>query len=188
MVPVKSFEEHAEAVLDILTRAARALSAAGIEYRLAGGAAVYIYVDQVDPEAARLTRDVDLVINRRDLAGIENAARAHGFELRHAAGVDMLVDLQNPDHKRRVHFVFAGEKVHPAYVETAPAIGASVTAAGGVTVIPLADLLRMKLTSFRLKDQVHIQDLDGVGLITPDIEEALPEVLRGRLAQVRASR
>ena len=44
----------------------------------------------------------------------------------------------------------------------------------------------MKLTSFRLKDKVHIQDMDGVGLITPEIEASLPEVLRQRLAEVRA--
>jgi hypothetical protein len=48
------------------------------------------------------------------------------------------------------------------------------------------DLLRMKLTSLRLKDKVHIIDMDGVGLITPEIENALPEPLRHRLQQVRA--
>ncbi len=34
----------------------------------------------------------------------------------------------------------------------------------------------MKLTSFRLKDKVHIQDLDGVGLITPEIEQTFPNL------------
>ena len=54
-------------------------------------------------------------------------------------------------------------------------------------IAPVADLVRMKLTSYRLKDRVHIQDLDGVGLITPEIEAQLPEPLRHRLAEVRAS-
>jgi hypothetical protein len=45
----------------------------------------------------------------------------------------------------------------------------------------------MKLTTFRLKDKVHIQDLDGVGLITPEIEAQLPDLLRQRLAEVRAA-
>jgi hypothetical protein len=45
----------------------------------------------------------------------------------------------------------------------------------------------MKLTSFRLKDRVHIQDLDGVGLITPEIEAELSEPLRRRLAEVRST-
>ncbi len=43
----------------------------------------------------------------------------------------------------------------------------------------------MKLTSLRLKDKVHIIDMDGVGLITPEIEAALPDALRRRLHQVR---
>lgn len=45
----------------------------------------------------------------------------------------------------------------------------------------------MKLTSYRLKHRVHIQDLDAVGLITPEIEERLPELLRSRLSEIRAS-
>ena len=46
----------------------------------------------------------------------------------------------------------------------------------------------MKLTRFRLKDKLHIQDMDGVGLITSEIEQALPETLRQRLAEVRATK
>lgn len=46
----------------------------------------------------------------------------------------------------------------------------------------------MKLTSFRLKDKVHIQDMDGAGLITPEIEQSLSPLLRERLAEVRATR
>ena len=44
----------------------------------------------------------------------------------------------------------------------------------------------MKLTSYRLKDHVHIQDLDAAGLIPPAIEAALSLELRQRL--VRALR
>ena len=54
-------------------------------------------------------------------------------------------------------------------------------------VAPVADLVRMKLISFRLKDRIHIQDMDGVRLITPAIEAQLPELLRQRVAEVRAS-
>jgi len=46
----------------------------------------------------------------------------------------------------------------------------------------------MKLTSYRLKDRVHIQDMDAVGLITSEvIAGLLPEVLRARLREVRAA-
>jgi len=55
----------------------------------------------------------------------------------------------------------------------------------GILLAPVADLVRMKLTSFRLKDKVHIIDLDSVGLITPEIEQTLTDALRDRLEQVR---
>ncbi len=57
----------------------------------------------------------------------------------------------------------------------------------GILIASVAALVRMKLTSFRLKDKVHIQDLDGVGLITQEIEKSLSEPLRQRLAEVRAT-
>ena len=43
----------------------------------------------------------------------------------------------------------------------------------------------MKLTSLRLKDKVHLLDMDSAGLITPKIEAGLPEALRERLLGVR---
>ena len=52
-------------------------------------------------------------------------------------------------------------------------------------VIPVADLLRMKLTSFRLKDQVHVKVLDAVGLITSQVEAQLMPELIARLDQTR---
>ena len=58
----------------------------------------------------------------------------------------------------------------------------------GILLAPVADLVKMKLTSFRMKDQLHIKDLDSARLITPEIEAQLPEVLRARLAEVRALR
>jgi len=54
-------------------------------------------------------------------------------------------------------------------------------------LIPLASLVRMKLTSFRLKDQMHLKDLDEARLIAPETEAGLPPVFADRLAQVRAS-
>ena len=45
----------------------------------------------------------------------------------------------------------------------------------------------MKLVSYRLKDRVHIQDLDQAGLITPQIEAELPSELRLRLDEIRAT-
>jgi hypothetical protein len=44
----------------------------------------------------------------------------------------------------------------------------------------------MKLTSFRAKDEAHINDLDEAGLITQEIESSLSPILLGRLRQARA--
>jgi hypothetical protein len=85
-----------------------------------------------------------------------------------------------------VHLFFVGEKVRPEYVEPIPDSD-PVRSEQGILVAPVADLVHMKLTSFRLKDKVHIQDMDGVGLITPEIEAWLSPLLRERLAEVRAT-
>ena len=68
-----------------------------------------------------------------------------------------------------------------------PDFSPAVRYSNGISILSVADLLKMKLTSFRLKDRVHIQDLDGVGLITPDIEAQLSPLLKTRLAEVRAT-
>jgi hypothetical protein len=44
----------------------------------------------------------------------------------------------------------------------------------------------MKLTSFRLKDQTHLKDMDEAGLITSDIEKKLTPKMRDRLQGIRA--
>ena len=83
--------------------------------------------------------------------------------------------------------MFVREKVRPEYVEAVPDFSTPSVTQEGVLLAPVADLVRMKLTSYRLKDRVHIQDLDAVGLITPEVEAQLSEVLRARLGEVRAS-
>jgi hypothetical protein len=86
-----------------------------------------------------------------------------------------------------VLIIFVREKVRPEYLETVPDFSAPVRTSEGVLLAPVADLVRMKLTSYRLKDRVHIQDLDAVALITPEIEAQLSEPLRARLREVRAT-
>ncbi len=149
---------------------------------------MFLHIDQKDPLAARLTRDIDLAIDRRDLARISEAVKPFGFVFRHVAGVDMLLDSANPRARSAVHLVMVGEKVRPEYSEPVPSFSTPDESSEGVLLAPVADLVRMKLTSYRLKDKVHIQDLDGVGLITPDIEAGLSPELRERLTAVRAER
>ena len=52
-------------------------------------------------------------------------------------------------------------------------------------VIPVLDLVRMKLSSYRDKDRVHVRGMDAAGLITSDVERGLSEDLQARLRNVR---
>jgi hypothetical protein len=84
--------------------------------------------------------------------------------------------------------VFINEKVRLEYLEAVPGFSEPTRTEEGILLAPVADLVRMKLTSFRMKDQLHLKDLDSARLITREIEAGLPEALRGRLAEVRAAR
>ncbi|MDA1280852.1 MAG: hypothetical protein O3B95_12600, partial [Chloroflexi bacterium] len=50
--------------------------------------------------------------------------------------------------------------------------------------IQLASLVRMKLNSFRRKDQVHILDMISVGIIDESWLDRFPEQLRRRLKEL----
>ena len=87
-----------------------------------------------------------------------------------------------PTAHSAVHLVFIGEKVRKEYTEPVPTFSPPVRYENGISIISVADLVKMKLTSFRLKDRVHVQDLDSVGLITADIEAQLSPALKERVA------
>jgi hypothetical protein len=187
MLALTAYDTYVEKLFDTLKRFTIALSQTGIEYRVIGGMAVFLHVTERNTMAARLTNDIDVAVDRRDVASIARAVEPFGFTYRHVAGVDMLVDAAKPKARSAVHLIFVREKVRPEYLEPVPDFSPVMPTSDGVLIAPVADLVKMKLTSFRLKDRVHIQDLDGVGLITPEIEAGLPEPLRQRLAEVRAS-
>jgi hypothetical protein len=179
------FEERVEQLYDLAGLVEQVFAAAGVEYRVVGGFATYLYVEEKEPDAGRLTRDIDIAVRRADLEKIAAAALGFGLQYRHVAGVDMLVRADQPSARRAIHMVFTGEKVRPQYAEPTPELGDFRTIKG-VRLMPLCDLVRMKLISFRLKDQMHLKDMGEAGLITPDIEDGLSPALISRLAQVRA--
>jgi hypothetical protein len=187
VLTIAAYDHHVEQLFELLGRVARALADAGIEYRVVGGVAVFLHVASRDALAARSTRDVDLAVDRGQLAAITRAVRPIGLEHRHVAGVDMLVDPRQPSARSAVHLIFVREKVRSDYLEAVPDFSPPVRTSEGVLLAPIADLVRMKLTSFRLKDRVHLQDLDAVGLISPEVEATLSEPLRERLREVRVT-
>ena len=120
MISAKAYDEHVEQLFDVLARVASAFREADIEYRVIGGIAVYLHVAERDQLAARMTRDIDLAVNRCDLNRIAEAVPPHGFALRHVASIDMIVDAAKPSARSAVHLVIAGERVRPADIAPIP--------------------------------------------------------------------
>jgi hypothetical protein len=181
----QAYDNQLDQLTTVAERVCRVLREAEIEYRIVGGLAVLFHVGSRDPLAARLTKDVDLAVNRVDLPRIAEATRSLGLEYRHVAGVDMLVDAKAPKARSGVHLLFASEKVRPTDLEPVPGFS-EPTVSDGILLVSPPELVRMKLISFRQRDKTHLIDMDSVGLITPEIEAGLSEPLRDRLEKVRA--
>jgi hypothetical protein len=174
-----------ERVRDRLMRASAALEAAGIPYAVAEGNAVAAWVATVDVAAVRNTQDVDVLLRRSDLDAAAKALEGAGFIRRHVAGMEVFLDGPEAKVRDAVHVVMAGEKVRPEYEATAPDVAEfAKPGEGKVRVVALEALVRMKLTSFRLKDQVHLQDMLEVGLIDQRWVGRLGGTLGARLQQL----
>jgi len=147
-----------------LLRATTALEAAGVPYAVIGGNAVGAWVAKQDEGAVRATLDVDLLLRPADLDAAEQALSKEGFVRRHVSGIDCFLDGRKGKFRDAVHIVRAGEKVREDYVAPAPDVEESVRG-DHYRVLTLEALVRMKLTSFRLKDQTHLVDLIGLRMI-----------------------
>jgi hypothetical protein len=178
------FEAKVDQLVNVLTRVSALFEEAGVKYQVVGGMATYLHVNRVDPLEARLTRDIDICIHRADLDTIAALANKHGFQLRHAAGIDMLLDIVQPKARSAVHLIFSGEKVRPDYLAPVPELD-KPDRIDNFRIAPISHILQMKLTSYRPKDVAHIQDLLHVGLITPEMESELPPALAARLKDVK---
>lgn len=171
----------------MLEKIARPLMAAGLPHELIGGLAVLVHVEEAAPEYSVLTRDVDLMIRRSDLPQVQEIASQHGFRFRPTAGLDILLYGDADRARNSIHLIFSEERVRPDQAEPNPAIHPEKKTILGVEVfvIPVVDLVRMKLSAWRDKDRVHIRSLDAACLITAEVERALSHELRERLRHVR---
>jgi hypothetical protein len=172
------FEERLFDLVGVLHKITDALAAEDIPHELIGGLAVLIHVEEADPTQTALTRDVDLMVRRSDLERIKEAAARNGFRFRHAAGVDMLLYGSAESAKNGVRLIFSEEKVRILPER-------KVIHGREVWVVPVPDWVRMKLSSYRDKDRVHIRSMDAAGLITREVEKGLPDELRSRLQHIR---
>ena len=138
---------------------------------------------RVDEAAVRNTPDVDIVLRRDDLEAAKIAMAPAGFDYRKVKSIDTFLD--GPDAKARnaVHILFAGEKVRADDLLPVPELNeAEVTPA--FRLLNLEPLVAMKLTSFRLKDRVHLLDMIDVGLIDANWLNRFPKALSARLKEL----
>ncbi len=173
-----------EKVEDRLRRSTAALEAAAIPYAVVGGHAVAAWVSRIDESCARNTPDVDILIRRADLPSARASLEAAGFLHQRSERYDAFLDGPAAKARDAVHVLFAGERVPPT--DLAPNPEPEPWDVGeGYRILPLERLVRMKLTSFRIKDRVHIRDMIDVGLIDdtwpdrfiPELAERLRSIL-----------
>jgi hypothetical protein len=175
-----------EKVQERLYRTAKALEAKNVPYAVIGGNCVAAWVAKIDEGAVRNTRDVDILIRRADLETAKVAMDAAGFDYAFTYGVHLFIERPDGKPSEGVHLLFAEENVKESDPVPAPSITESERGAA-FQVLSLEALVRMKLVAFRLKDQVHLQDMTRLGLIDATWPEKFPEVLAERLRQILAN-
>ncbi len=162
--------EGIDNVRERLERASAALTKLGVRYAIVGGNAVAAWVSRVDAAAVRNTRDVDILLRREDIDRAREALESVGFvhrriaSLGKAAAMDVFLDGPAAKVRDAVHVLWAGEKPVPDAIESTPELR-ETESADGFELIPLEDLVHMKLSAFRDKDRMHLRDLLSVGLI-----------------------
>ncbi|HXG09870.1 MAG TPA: hypothetical protein VNK04_08790 [Gemmataceae bacterium] len=164
-----------------LERIVGALEAAGVPYALVGGQAVAMWVASKDPAAVRTTKDVDILLRKKDLPQARAAALSVDLDYFEVLGVGMFLERADPNPRKAVHLLWAGEKVRPEYPLPSPTIDERQALEPGKQVVALPGLVRMKLMSNRDQDRVHLRDLIDVGLVGRELLQGLPPELAERL-------
>jgi hypothetical protein len=182
------FESGMYSLLNDVERIVKLLRDAGVKFELIDGVAVNAHLLTAEERSRTfVTRDIDLLVERGELPKIIEAGEVGGYEAKKIVGGYMLI---RPDQRPAdaVHMVFAGERSK----STQPVVHPEVRAEEmdlfelRVPVAPLEDLVRMKLSSLRVKDLVHLQILDEAKLITPELQAKLLPVLSERLQGARS--
>lgn len=182
--PISLWEKHAMAVDEVTQRMKRIVQAFalhGVPYAVVGGQAVALWVTTRDPAAVRTTKDVDVLVRRDDLAKARAAALSVGLDYFEVLGVGMFLERDDPNPRRAVHLVWAGERVRPEYPLPSPTIDERQEIEPGTQVVTLEGLVRMKLMSNRDQDRLHLRDLVDVGLVGREMLAGLTPELGSRL-------
>jgi hypothetical protein len=179
---------YMEQLKDKALRVSTALQTAGVPHAVIGGLAVAAHVARVDKKAERNTQDLDILLRKVDLDQAKKALEPLGYRFRKVMKMHAFMPKERgTNFVDGVHVIWAGEKVREEYLYPTPDLlpDQNTISEGGIRYVGLVQLLTMKLTSFRLKDQVHVQDLLNLSLITKKVEQELPPDLVKRLDEVK---
>ncbi len=122
-------------------------------------------------------------MRRPDLGAARTALEGAGFVYHQLLDIDMFIDGPQGRPSEAVHLLFAGEKARADSDQTFPDINESERSVE-FQVANLEALVRMKLIAYRRKDQVHLLDLIGVGLLDATWPARFPPPLGERLQQL----
>jgi len=172
-----------EKVRDRLSRATRALEQARIPYAVVGGHAIAAHVAEIDDSAVRNTPDIDILLRRSDFEAAKAALSTARFVHQQVNGLDTFLDGPGAKARDAVHVIYAGEKVRSIDCIAAPQVEES-EATPFHQVVALEPLVKMKLTSFRDKDRMHLRDMIDVGLVDETWLARLPAELAPRLKEL----
>jgi hypothetical protein len=181
------FERGMYSLAEDLERILQLFAEAGVPFEVIGGLAVNAHLMAASKRSRSfLTRDIELLVRRSDLDAIVRAGKRFGFEAKRMLGGYALIG-PGQELSESVHMLFVGEKPKSSYPVHNPDLNPERKDLFGfrIPVAPLRDLLILKLNSLRPKDLVHLEVLDQVGFISPDIEQSLPATLRARLELAR---
>ena len=160
---------------------AAALEGAKVPYAIVGGNAVALWVSRVDEAAVRNTQDVDVLLRRSDLGAAKRVLQGAGFVHAEVSGVDVFLDGPNAKVRDSVHVLFANEMVTAYELAANPDVSDSVPG-GKFQVLSLESAGADQVDSVSTyKDQVHLQDMIGVGLIDRNWPSRFPPELGERL-------
>jgi hypothetical protein len=181
---IPSFSAYVVAVEKVkitLYKISNLLENEGIPYAVIGGNAVAAWVASVDESAVRATKDTDILLNAQDLDRVTRVLENNGFLREDLKSLTIFVDAQDRNKRTGIHVVLAGQTIRPSYSYPAPDLSEVKRSKEGFFILELFPLVKMKLTSFRDKDRVHLGDMLSVGLITEEIRKGLPDDLLKRL-------
>jgi hypothetical protein len=175
-----------QAVEDVkrrLLRATDALEAAGVPYAVIGDFAVAAWIARLDEAAVRNTSKVELLLERNSFELAKEALRVAGFFYHHGPNIHVFLDGPHGKLRNAVRFAFAGEKVQPDDLFTAPPVH-DVELQNAIKVLTLEALVKMHLTSFRTNERVNLRDMLDVVLLDESWLARLPPELAARLQEL----